>query len=131
MSDEELLQLWKTAQGDTEPEPWTEQSVFAFFQWFRPLGTGVEAAIEVLPHGREILRRLLTVYSATAEGFECDGTVDAYFTVNKPIPSTTVELEQLVRRQSECWARMVDDSGTGADADCACTYCMVLDLKLR
>lgn len=83
---EEMLSYWQRLSGDESSRPWTEDHLGMYFQGFRPHGQGVEAALEGVVGAEEIAPRLLSVYAATAEGWEEEASEDFYFIVRRPPP---------------------------------------------
>jgi hypothetical protein len=112
----QILRLWKDVARDRSAAPWDEARAFGFFQRFRPNGNGLAPAILALPCGEELLRRLQRVYDATVDGWRED-SLDAYFVVRRPQPSTYQELEELARRQMGIWLSIVRDCGNQELAD--------------
>jgi hypothetical protein len=68
-----------------------EDDLFAFFDCFRPDGTGVEKVFAGVVGEDEILQRLLRVYEATKGTYNAWG----YFIVRRPAPATPQRLVEL------------------------------------
>lgn len=100
----ERLAYWKTVAIDAvraagrdgvaelEATVWKdEDDLFAFFDCFRPDGTGVERVFAGVVGGDEILQRLLKVYESTKESLNAWG----YFIVSRPALTTPQRLVEL------------------------------------
>ncbi len=109
MTDEDILQLWKTVARDDHRGAWSEDSVFAFFQRFRPTGAGVENALQPLVCGDEVLARLRRIYEAT-DGGRGDAT-DAYFIVRNPPRCRQEDLVRHARLQATRWREIAREQG--------------------
>jgi hypothetical protein len=94
MTEQEILDRWKSIAGDASPAPWTTDNLIGFFQTLRPDGYKLAAALDGLAGAEAILERLLAIYRVTAAGCELG---DAYFIVRNPEPLSKLEAEQLSR----------------------------------
>ncbi|MEM7049639.1 MAG: hypothetical protein AAF604_08270 [Acidobacteriota bacterium] len=101
MTEQELLDLWKEVAGLPDNVSWNEDSLYGYFQRFRPHGGDIPKAFESLDRGSEVLARVMGVFAATAEGF---APGDAYFIVRAPLPASDDDLVALARRQLTAWA---------------------------
>lgn len=103
----ERLAYWKSVaieaaraqgRGDVaalEARTWKdEDDLFAFFDCFRPDGTGVEKIFAGVVGGEEIIPRLLRVFECTGEGFKRD----MYFIVRRPVRATPDTLTELTAK---------------------------------
>ncbi|MFI5455639.1 MAG: hypothetical protein ACHRXM_09325 [Isosphaerales bacterium] len=109
--NEEILGRWKALAGDTSEKPWDPDNLGGFFQQFRPLGEGLEAAFEGVVGADEILPRLLEVYPVTADGWRSDEAYDAYFIVHNPRPISASRAKDLIGLYLESVAAMAQAVG--------------------
>jgi hypothetical protein len=93
----EILQRCKRLVGDPSAKPWAPDDLAGFFQCFRPMGSGLEAAFEGVEGREEILPRLLEIYQATADGWTRDDAHDMYLVVRRPPPISALRAEDLLR----------------------------------
>jgi hypothetical protein len=114
---EEMFARWKWMAGDTSPRPWSSENMAGFFQLFRPLGDGVEAAFDGVAGAEDLLPRLLDVYRATAAGWSREGHADAYFLVRHPLTLPRADVADLLRshlgRLAAAAAEVGDDEASG------------------
>jgi hypothetical protein len=71
-----------------------EDSLFGYFDCFRPDGKGVKRVFAGVVGGDEIVERLLRVYECTKESSNAWG----YFIVRRPVPATPERLIDLTRQ---------------------------------
>jgi hypothetical protein len=93
MTEQEIIERWKSMSGNNSGRPWTNDQVVGFFQAFRPYGQSLSEALDGVVGTKEILPRLLEVYQATASGWDQG---DAYFVVRTPNPLSQVRARLLV-----------------------------------
>ena len=71
----ETFARWKKLVGDESEDPWeTEDDLMFFLHNFPPTGEGLERVVEGLPHGQQVLKRLLEVFQAVASADEDGGS---------------------------------------------------------
>lgn len=106
MDEFTFLQHCKQLAGDTSGGSWAAENLAGFFQDFRPDGERLRPLFADIPGGLGVFQRLREVYDATTTGYRRSGSVDAYFIVHEPRPSTVEELRVLAVAQLTNWRLM-------------------------
>lgn len=85
------------------PTSWTPEDAIGFFQTFRPDGENLEQVFRDVPHGEELLERILEVFEMAGDPTRPDGARDAYFVVRKP----TKISEEVARFAATEWLKQM------------------------
>jgi len=93
----DTFELWQRLAGESESDPWNADSLYGFFQTFRPMGAAqaeaLRQALLPIPQGAEVLERLKVAFAADDGHPPSRGYFDAF----RPTPLSAAEAAGLVR----------------------------------